>query len=110
MSEASLTEALAEIERVQRNTQRLLEAGKLTPHVFARKEAALARAHKCITFLAANETWIVPVYQTRMRMQREAEALCVADPLLRETLEALDAEIVAVQPMFQLSATQESAA
>lgn len=100
MTTPTLTDALAEIEKQQRNTQRLIEAGKLTPGVGAWKLACQERAHKALTFLAANEGWILDVYRAREAMRREAEALCAADPLLRETLEAFEgAEIVDVRPL-----------
>lgn len=84
MTAPTLSDALAEIEKHQRNTQRLLDAGKLTPPVGAWKLACLARAHKAVTFLAANEDWLLPIYQSRERMRREAEALCAESPDLRE--------------------------
>ena len=84
--DASLNDALVEIEKQQRNTQRLLEAGKLTPAVGAWKLACQARAHKALTFLLANEGWILEIHRSKERMRREAEILCAESPLLQETL------------------------
>lgn len=102
----TLQDALAEIEKTQRNTQRLLDAGKLTPSVGAWKLACLARAHKAITFLAANEGWIADIYHSRERIRREAEILCAEDQLIRETLEAFEgAEVVDVRPLASAETT-----
>lgn len=86
MSEASLQQALEEIEKTQRNTERLRLAAKLTEPMAQRKQAALARAHKTLTFFIANQDWILDIYRQRERMRQDAEALCAADPLLGESL------------------------
>lgn len=96
MSTPTLPQALDEIEKTQRNTQRLIEAGKLTAPVGAWKLACLARAHKALTFLAANEGWIVPIYKTREEMAREAERLC-ADPMFAEALAEFDGATITVR-------------
>lgn len=99
MSEATLQEALEEIETTKRKNQHLLEAGRLRPETCAFKNRRLARAHKALMFLIANEHWILPVYQARERMQREADLLCETDPAVREVLEAFDgAEVMDIRP------------
>ena len=100
MSTATLAEALLEIERTQRNTQRLAEAGKLSEQVALRKLSALARAHRALMFLIANEHWILPIYKARERMQREAEALAADDPDVRAVLDGFDGtEITSVRAL-----------
>jgi len=102
----TLTDALSEIEKTQRNTQRLLDAGKLTPEVGAWKSACLARAHKALTFLIANQDWIAAVHASREQMRREAEILCAEDPRLREVMEAFEgAEVTDVRPLEPREAT-----
>lgn len=100
MTEATLQEALEEIETTQRKNTHLLEAGRLKPETCAYKNRRLARAHKVLTFFIANQDWILAVHQSRERMRREAELLCETDPDVREVLEAFaDAEVTDVRAL-----------
>lgn len=100
MNEASLTEALEEIETTQRKNTHLLDAGRLKPETHAFKQRRLARAAKVLTFFIANQDWILAVHQSRERMKREAEILCATDPAAREVLEAFhDAEVTDIRPI-----------
>lgn len=105
MREATLQEALEEIETTQRKNTHLRDAGRLKPETEATKNWRLARAHKVLTFFLANHEWILAVHQSRERMRREAELLCETDPAAREVLEAFaGAEVTDVRPIDRQSA------
>lgn len=106
MTEATLREALEEIETTMRRNTHLLEAGRLKPETHAFKNRRLARAHKALMFFIQNEDWILDVWRARERIKRESEILCETHPAVREVLEVFhDAEVTDIRPITQPEAT-----